>query len=104
VPVKAAIDYVATRRDLDASRVGMWGVSLAAITRRARGVRQAHQGLPSRSAGRSTGRGLGRLPELTRDAFRVRSHAKTDAEARKNAATLSLDRHRRQTSPVPFSS
>jgi hypothetical protein len=28
VPTKAVIDYVAMRRDLDVSRVGMWGVSL----------------------------------------------------------------------------
>ena len=31
------------------------------------------------------------LPELTREAFRVRSHCKTNEEARKNAATLSLE-------------
>jgi fermentation-respiration switch protein FrsA (DUF1100 family) len=31
------------------------------------------------------------LPELTREAFRVRSHAKTQEEARQNALTLSLE-------------
>src|SRR5674476_597988 len=31
------------------------------------------------------------LPELTREAFRVRSHCKTDEAARKNANTLSLE-------------
>ena len=31
------------------------------------------------------------LPELTRDAFRVRSHCKTQDEARNNASTLSLE-------------
>jgi 2,6-dihydroxypseudooxynicotine hydrolase len=31
------------------------------------------------------------LPELTRAAFRVRSHARTEEEARRNAATLSLE-------------
>src|SRR5262249_59654437 len=30
------------------------------------------------------------LPELTREAFRVRSHAATQDEAKRNAATLSL--------------
>ena len=30
------------------------------------------------------------LPELTREAFRVRSHCKTQADARANAATLSM--------------
>ena len=30
------------------------------------------------------------LPELTREAFRVRSHCKTEVEARKNAAKLTL--------------
>ncbi len=28
VPVKAVLDYIETRGDLDASRIGMWGVSL----------------------------------------------------------------------------
>ena len=28
VPVKAVIDYIETRSDLDSSRIGMWGVSL----------------------------------------------------------------------------
>ena len=28
VPVKAVLDYIGTRRDLDAARIGMWGVSL----------------------------------------------------------------------------
>ena len=31
------------------------------------------------------------LPELTREAFRVRSHAKTQSEAKENAATLALE-------------
>ena len=33
---------------------------------------------------------MGRLPELTREAFRVRSHAKTQDEAQEKCATLSL--------------
>jgi fermentation-respiration switch protein FrsA (DUF1100 family) len=41
------------------------------------------------------------LPELTREAFRVRSHCVTEAEARRKAATLTLkDAARNVTRPI----
>ena len=81
-----------TRRDLDAARIGMWGVSLggyyapraAAFDKRIKAC--IALGGPFNWAEAWDG-----LPELTREAFRVRSHCKTDEEARKNAATLSLE-------------
>jgi dienelactone hydrolase len=89
---QAVLDFVESRRDLDRDRIGFWGVSLggyyaprtAAFDRRIKACMalggpydwgQAWQG----------------LPELTRDAFRVRSHSATPEEARRKAATLSLD-------------
>jgi fermentation-respiration switch protein FrsA (DUF1100 family) len=92
VPVKAVLDFVATRRDLDGARIGMWGVSLggyyapraAAFDKRIKAC--IALGGPFNWAAAWDG-----LPELTREAFRVRSHCKTQAEAKTNAATLSLE-------------
>jgi dipeptidyl aminopeptidase/acylaminoacyl peptidase len=91
VAVKAVADYIETRDDLDSSRIGLWGVSLggyyapraAAFEKRIKAcialggpfdVAEAWQG----------------LPQLTRETFRVRSHCATEADAKRNAATLSL--------------
>ncbi len=92
VPVGSVIDYVETRRDLDASRIGMWGVSLggyyapraAAFDKRIRAC--IALGGPFNWAEAWSG-----LPQLTREAFRVRSHCETQEQARKNAATLTLE-------------
>jgi 2,6-dihydroxypseudooxynicotine hydrolase len=91
IPVKAVIDFVETRKDLDAARIGMWGVSLggyyapraAAFEKRIKAC--IALGGPFDWAAAWDG-----LPELTREAFRVRSHCKTQAEARENAKMLSL--------------
>jgi fermentation-respiration switch protein FrsA (DUF1100 family) len=91
VPVAAVVDYVETRRDLDTARIGLAGVSLggyyapraAAFEKRVKACMAL--GGPFDWAAAWDG-----LPALTRDTFRVRSHAKTDADARRNAATLSL--------------
>lgn len=58
VPVKAVIDYVKTRSDLDGKRIGMWGASAsAAILRATRGgLREAHQGLLALGVNRRRGR------------------------------------------------
>ena len=61
VPVKAVIDYVETRNDLDTARIGMWGVSPRRLLRAARrGVREAHQGLHRARRAVRLGRRLGR--------------------------------------------
>jgi dienelactone hydrolase len=92
VPVDAVIAYIATRRDLDAARIGMWGVSLggyyapraAAFDKRIKAC--IALGGPFNFAAAWDG-----LPELTREAFRVRSHCQTQDGAKKNAATLTLE-------------
>ena len=92
VPVKAVIDFIETRNDLDAARVGMWGVSLggyyapraAAFDRRIKAC--IALGGPFNWAAAWDG-----LPALTREAFRVRSHCASVEQAQRHAATLSLD-------------
>src|SRR5664280_457758 len=53
---------------------------------RTRNASRVNCGRPSQAVPKSNG-----PPQLTREAFLVRSHCKTDEEARKNAATLSLE-------------
>jgi 2,6-dihydroxypseudooxynicotine hydrolase len=92
VAVAAVIDFIHTRRDLDATRIGLWGVSLggyyapraAAFERRASAC--IALGGPFDWAAAWDG-----LPQLTREAFRVRSHCASEDAARAHAATLSLN-------------
>jgi fermentation-respiration switch protein FrsA (DUF1100 family) len=91
VAVAAVIDFIETRRDLDAGRIGLWGVSLggyyapraAAFESRARAC--IALGGPFDWAAAWDG-----LPQLTREAFRVRSHCASAEAARRHAATLTL--------------
>jgi dipeptidyl aminopeptidase/acylaminoacyl peptidase len=91
VAVAAVIDFIETRRDLDGTRIGLWGISLggyyapraAAFEPRARAC--IALGGPFDWAAAWDG-----LPQLTREAFRVRSHCATAEAARRHAATLSL--------------
>jgi len=92
VPVKAVLDYVGTRGDLDGSRIGMWGVSLGGYyAPRAAAFEKRIKACIALGGPFNWGAAWDGLPELTREAFRVRSHCKTQDEARKNAATLSLE-------------
>jgi dipeptidyl aminopeptidase/acylaminoacyl peptidase len=91
VAVKAVIDYVMTRADLDGARIGLWGVSLggyyapraAAFEKRIKACLAL--GGPYHWEGN-----WDNLPELTREAFRVRSHCATPEDAKRHALTLSL--------------
>lgn len=91
VAVGAVMDFIASRPDLDSARIGLWGVSLggyyapraAAFEPRARAC--IALGGPFDWAEAWDG-----LPELTREAFRVRSHCADMEAARRHAATLSL--------------
>jgi 2,6-dihydroxypseudooxynicotine hydrolase len=91
VAVKAVIDYVETRDDIDAKRIGMWGVSLGGYyAPRATAFEKRIKACMALGGPFDWGAAWDGLPELTREAFRVRSHAKTQDEARQNAGTLSL--------------
>jgi len=92
VPVKAVLDYVETRHDLDASRIGMWGVSLGGYyAPRAAAFEKRIKACIALGGPFNWAEAWDGLPELTREAFRVRSHCATQEEAKKNAATLTLE-------------
>jgi 2,6-dihydroxypseudooxynicotine hydrolase len=92
VAVAAVIDFVATRGDLDSSRVGLWGVSLGGYyAPRAAAFEPRVKACISLSGPYNMAGCWDGLPELTRETFRVRSHCATQADAKRNAATLSLE-------------
>jgi 2,6-dihydroxypseudooxynicotine hydrolase len=85
-------DWLESRSDIDAGRIGLWGVSLggyyapraAAFERRARAcvsLSGPYRWIDVFDAANA----------LTREAFRVRSRSRTDDEARAKAATLNLE-------------
>ena len=91
VAVKAVLDYAATRGDLDAARVGLWGVSLGGYyAPRAAAFDKRIKACIALSGPFEWVEYYDRLPELTRNTFRVRSRSRTEAEARERAATLTL--------------
>jgi 2,6-dihydroxypseudooxynicotine hydrolase len=90
--VKAVIDYIETRADLDSDRVGMWGVSLGGYyAPRAAAFEKRIKACIALGGPFNMGKAWDDLPELTREAFRVRSHGKTQDDGRKVALTLSLE-------------
>jgi fermentation-respiration switch protein FrsA (DUF1100 family) len=92
VPVKAVIDYIETRRDLDATRIGMWGVSLGGYyAPRAAAFEKRIKACIALGGPFNWVEAWDGLPELTREAFRVRSHCATQEEAKQHAATLTLE-------------
>ncbi len=91
VAVAAVVDFVMTRRDLDGARIGLWGVSLGGYyAPRAAAFEPRIQACMALGGPFDWAAAWDRLPELTREAFRVRSHRATIEEARRHAATLSL--------------
>ena len=92
VPAGAVIDYVERRPDLDATRIGMWGVSLGGYyAPRAAAFDKRIRACIALGGPFDWGAAWDGLPELTREAFRVRSHSRTQEEARAAARTLSLE-------------
>jgi dipeptidyl aminopeptidase/acylaminoacyl peptidase len=91
VPVKAVIDYVQTRADVEGTRVGMWGVSLGGYyAPRAAAFDKRIAACIALGGPFDFGAAWHGLPQLTREAFLVRSHCKSEEQARKHAAALSL--------------
>jgi 2,6-dihydroxypseudooxynicotine hydrolase len=90
--VKAVCDYVETRADLDTKRIGLWGVSLGGYyAPRSAAFEPRIRACVALSGPYDMGANWDSLPELTREALRVRSHARTPEEGRANASTLSLE-------------
>jgi 2,6-dihydroxypseudooxynicotine hydrolase len=91
VPVKAVVDYIESRSDLDASRVAIMGVSLGGYyAARAAAFEKRLKACLSLSGPYSWVEVFDARNELSREAFKVRSHAKTMEEARAVAQTLTL--------------
>lgn len=91
VPVKAVFDYIEMRGDLDARRAGIWGVSLGGYyAARAAAFEKRAKACISLSGPYHWVETFDGRNELSRDAFRVRSHSKTMEEAREKAKTLTL--------------
>ncbi|MDH5534795.1 MAG: alpha/beta hydrolase [Betaproteobacteria bacterium] len=91
MPVKAVIDYVETRSDLHPRRVGIMGVSLGGYySARAAAFEKRIKACLSFSGPYSWVEIFDARNELSREAFRVRSHSQTMEQAREVAKTLTL--------------
>jgi 2,6-dihydroxypseudooxynicotine hydrolase len=89
--VTAVVDFVARRSDLETARIGLWGVSLGGYyAPRAAAFEKRLKACIALSGPFDVLDCWERLPELTRETFRVRSHCADEASAKRNAATLSL--------------
>ncbi|HKH87616.1 MAG TPA: alpha/beta fold hydrolase [Acidimicrobiales bacterium] len=88
VPGAAIVDALTAIAEVDAGRIGIWGVSLGGYyaPRAASGEKRIRACISM--SGPFTWE---QLPQLTRDAFRVRSFSTTDAEAQRKALELSLE-------------
>ena len=91
VPGGAIIDAVAGLPGLDPARIGIWGVSLGGYyaPRLASGDQRV-RACAALCGPYDFGATWDQLPELSRDAFRVRSKAATWAEARRRAGQLTM--------------
>jgi 2,6-dihydroxypseudooxynicotine hydrolase len=91
VPVKAVIDYIETRDDLDKNRIGMWGVSLGGYyAPRAAAFENRIKACIALGGPFDWGAAFDTLPELTRQTFMARSRSRDITEAKEKAKTLSL--------------
>jgi 2,6-dihydroxypseudooxynicotine hydrolase len=93
VPVRAVLDWVETRHDLDAGRIGLWGVSLGGYyAPRAAAFDKRVKACISLSGAFEWEPLWDALPELTREAFRVRAKCASETQARAHGRQLSLAR------------
>ncbi len=91
-PVRAVCDWIEARDDVDARRIGLWGVSLGGYyAPRAAAFERRIRACVSLSGPYRWIDVFDAANPLTREAFRVRSRSGTDDEARAKAATLTLE-------------
>ncbi len=89
--VKAVIDWLEKRSDVDAVKVGLWGVSLGGYyAPRAAAFEKRIKACIGLSGPYDWADLWPRLPELTRETFRVRSHSSSVDEALRVGRTLTL--------------
>ncbi|HEX9431324.1 MAG TPA: alpha/beta fold hydrolase [Burkholderiales bacterium] len=88
---KAVCDWIEERNDLDAKRIAIWGVSLGGYySPRAAAYEKRIRACIALSGPFEWDKIWDGLPELTRETFRVRSHALTENEAREKAKALTM--------------
>jgi 2,6-dihydroxypseudooxynicotine hydrolase len=88
---KAVCDWIETRQDLDSSRIGIWGVSLGGYyAPRAAAYEKRIRACIALSGPFEWDKIWDGLPDLTRETFRVRSHASSEKEAREKAKALTM--------------
>jgi dipeptidyl aminopeptidase/acylaminoacyl peptidase len=102
VAAKAVLDYVETRRDLDSARIAIAGISLGGYyAPRAAAFDQRIKACLALGGPYDWADCWDGVPDLTREAFRVRSKCVTLDDARRRAATLTLrDVAHRITCPI----
>ncbi len=92
VAVAAVIDAIESRDDLDHDRVGLWGVSLGGYyAPRAAAHEKRVKACIALSGPYDWASGWEGLPDLTRDAFRVRSKVDTFEQALEHGRSLTLE-------------
>ena len=97
VAVKAVIDWLEPRQDIDAGKIGLWGVSLGGYyAPRAAAFEKRVKACIGLSGPYDFGAIWDTLPELTRETFRVRGKCATQEDARQHALTLSMQGVARQ--------
>jgi 2,6-dihydroxypseudooxynicotine hydrolase len=91
-PGLAFLDALAAQPEVDADRLGIWGVSLGGYyaPRVAAAAGDRIRAAVALAGPYNFGDCWDDLPQLTRDTFRVRSQVQTEDEARANASTLDL--------------
>lgn len=101
-PVSAVIDWLEGRADVDAARIGLWGVSLGGYyAPRAAAVEKRIRACVSLTGPFNFSEAFSRAPGLTRAAFAARSHSSDDAAAEQAAGRLNLGEVARQiTCPI----
>ena len=90
-PVAAVIDWIETRDDLDAGRVGLWGVSLGGYyAPRAAAFEKRAKACVSLTGPFDFAEAFDRAPQLTREAVIARTKAGSEEGARAVARRMSL--------------
>jgi 2,6-dihydroxypseudooxynicotine hydrolase len=90
-PVKSVLDWVEKREELDAARIGLWGVSLGGYyAPRAAAFEKRVKACIALSGPYDWGDLWPQLNPLTREAFRVRAKCATAEAAREYGARLTL--------------
>jgi len=99
---KAVVDWIETRRELDSKKIAIWGVSLGGYyAPRAAAYEKRFKACIALSGPFDWAEIWDGLPDLTRETFTARSHSKSQEEAKKRAAALTLkDAAKRITCPI----